>query len=93
MRPPLDFDGDETKARSKLAKHKISFEYATRVFAEEMRLDFDASHERDGEARRKAIGRTDGKLMAVVYVVRNGVVRIISARRANKKEERRFGQI
>lgn len=42
--------------------------------------------ERWGEARIVAIGSVDGALLAVVYTDRRNVRRIISARKARKKE-------
>ncbi len=86
-----EFEWNDAKAGSNLAKHGVPFRYATRVFLDPRLVEFDASREVDGEARRKAVGLIDGKLFIVVYTNRGGVYRIISARRTNAKEERAYG--
>jgi uncharacterized DUF497 family protein len=88
-----DFTWDDVKAQSNLAKHGVPFPYAARVFLDPQRVEFDASREGDGEVRRKAVGRIEGKLYVLVYTDREGVYRIISARRTNATEERAYGQV
>lgn len=93
MEPRREFDWDASKARSNLAKHGISFPYAVRVFFDANMVDFDASREGDMEVRRKAVGLIDGKLYVVVYADREGLRRIISARRTNVTEQRAYGAV
>ncbi|QCI66448.1 BrnT family toxin [Phreatobacter stygius] len=73
MRSVRQFDWHDAKAASNLTKHKLSFENARGVFLDLERIDIDASREQDGEVRRKTIGMLDGKLIAVVYTVRDDV--------------------
>ena len=87
------FDWDDAKAASNLAKHGVPFDYAARVFLDEVAVDFDASREADGERRRKAVGRIEGRVFTVVYVRRSETIRIISARRANTAERRAYGEV
>jgi hypothetical protein len=61
---PRAFEWDGAKAAANLAKHGVPFDYATRVFLDEDVVDFDASREADGEARRKAIGRIEGHVLS-----------------------------
>jgi len=56
-------------------------------------IDFDASQSGDGEVRRKAVGMIEGRLLSVFFTERESVIRIIPARRCNRKEERRYGPI
>ena len=93
METGLEFEWDDDKAAANLAKHGVTFEYAARVFLDTLRVDFDASHPEDGETRRKAVGMIAGLLFVVVYTDRDGARRIISARRANAMERKRYGQI
>ncbi len=93
MEARREFDWDEAKARSNLAKHGVPFRYAVRVFLDPNMVDFDASREGDMEARRKAVGLIEGKLYVVVYADREGVRRIISARRTNATEQRAYGAV
>jgi hypothetical protein len=87
------FDWDDAKARSNLAKHGVPFPYAVRVFLDPDMVNLDASREGDKEARRKAVGLIEGKLYVVVYVDREGLRRVISARRTNATEQRAYGAI
>ena len=87
----IAFEWDDAKARSNLAKHGFSFEEAREVFADPGAVVFDVTRKEDGENRLKAIGRIGGRLFTVVYTSRGAARRLISARRANAKEERRYG--
>lgn len=85
------FEWDDAKAMANLAKHRITFEFATEVFFDQDVVMLDAARMQDGEDREKAVGRIDGKIYAVVFHRRGSVIRIISARRANAPEERIYG--
>ena len=86
-----NFDWDDDKATSNVAKHGISFEYAARIFLDADRVDFDVSRREDGEQRRKSVGLIENRLITVVYTQRSDTIRIISARRCNGKEQRQYG--
>ena len=64
---------------------------AIAVFADPDLVVLDASREEDDENRLKAIGRIDGKVFVVVFTKRGLVTRVISARRADRREERAYG--
>lgn len=69
-------------------KHGVAFELARLAFA-----DPQATEEPDefiDEERFKLIGMAIGKLLLVVYASRQSRHRIISARKANRDEERRY---
>lgn len=93
MNSGRQFEWDDAKAQSNLAKHGVLFAYAARVFLDPDVVDFDASKPEDGEVRRKAVGVIEGRLFVVVYTVRDEVVRVISARRCNAAEARRYGPL
>src|SRR4029079_17084559 len=81
------------KAKANKAKHGVDFELAKDVFRDPACLSsLDDSSE--DEERWRIIGLTGGKVLLVVFTERNNdVIRIISAREANKREEREyFGQ-
>ena len=92
---PLRFTWDEAKAASNRTKHKVSFEVAARVF-----LDPFALSEQDriegGEYRWRTIGAVEGVVVLLVAHTTHGeedgteVIRIISARRAERSERRRY---
>jgi uncharacterized DUF497 family protein len=86
-----EFEWDEAKAESNLAKHRFSFEDAWEVFADPNVVIVPTFREGDGEDRFKAIGQISGRVFSVVYAERGDAKRLISARRANAKEERLYG--
>ena len=43
-----------------------------------------------GEDRYVALGRVDGRVLTIVYTMRNDVIRIISARKANSREVKKY---
>jgi uncharacterized protein len=87
------FEWDEAKAASNLAKHGVAFAYATNVFLDPRRVDLDASRSEDREMRRKTVGVVEQRLLSVVYTIRAGSTRIISARRSNSGENRIYGPL
>lgn len=82
----LEFEWDEEKAAANLGKHGVSFLRAAEVFANEMIEKVD-DREDYGELRFIALGRVEAEVYRVVYTWRGeGVVRLISAQKANKHE-------
>jgi uncharacterized DUF497 family protein len=88
------FDWDPIKAASNRRKHGVSFQTAVLVFADPNALVVQDRIE-NGEERWQAIGVVEGLFMLVVaHTVREQddleVIRILSARRANREEKRRY---
>ena len=78
------FEWDEQKNKSNKEKHGISFEDARKVFDDPDRIQYiNASGD---ERRFITIGKVIKLIIAVVYTVRSGLLRIISARQARKNE-------
>ena len=83
------FEWDEEKAQINKNKHGISFEQALKVFEDKNRLEeIDEKHS-DEEIRYVTIGRVND-ILCVVYTERAENTRLITARRANKKERTRY---
>jgi hypothetical protein len=87
----MRFEWDNEKARANLKKHGVTFGEATDVFYDPNALeDYDAAHS-DEEKRFFIIGVSSRRLLYVVYAERAGdVVRIISARKADKAERENY---
>jgi len=90
------FEWDEAKARSNQRKHGVSFEDAMLVFRDPFALA-DQDRVANGELRWQTLGLVSGILLLLVaHTVRNEadneVIRIISARRATRKEQQRYAQ-
>lgn len=63
---------------------KDEFDWATAKVGEDKRKAY-------GELRYRAFGYIGDRLHAVVFTLREGTLRIISLRKANRREERRYG--
>ena len=85
----MEFEWDERKAASNLAKHGVSFEQATRAFADPNAIEYVDDRQDYGEERVILIGLA-GVVLVVVYTERGARLRIISARRATTHERQRY---
>lgn len=85
----LKFEWDPDKARTNRAKHRVSFEEASTVFDDPLFITFlDIEHSQD-EERYITLGvSTDQRLLMIAHTEREQVIRIISARKATKNEQR-----
>lgn len=87
----ISFEWDDDKAAGNAGKHAVAFEDAATVFFDPSALDGpDIAHSAD-EARSLRLGRAaDGRVLMVAYTRRAGrhgeSIRIISARRASRRE-------
>ena len=87
-----DFEWDERKAAVNLRRHRLSFQTASRVFNDVFALIEQDLSEAYGEDRFISTGMVDGVLLTVVYTERGERIRIISARKANTNEQRKYYQ-
>lgn len=88
----LQFCWDGSKAASNLEKHDVTFEAATYVFDDPMRLEQDDVFAQD-EYRSITTGQIDDMLLTVVYSMpEDNLCRIISARRATARERNDYEQ-
>jgi uncharacterized DUF497 family protein len=85
----IKFEWDPPKAAANLRKHQVSFDEAKSVFYDEFAVQFfDEEHSSD-EERFLMLGMSSGvKLLLVCHCEREHgeVIRIISARKATKRE-------
>jgi uncharacterized DUF497 family protein len=88
---PLRFTWDKSKSKANQKKHGISFEEAQTVFFDENAIEyFDPDHS-ESEDRFLLLGLNSSLRIVVVshcYRKRESLIRIISARKATKKEQR-----
>ncbi|MGA3188854.1 MAG: BrnT family toxin [Bryobacteraceae bacterium] len=91
----MRWEWDPAKNRSNLAKHGLDFEDAEQALAgncltvEDCRSDY-------GEDRLVAVGLLKGRAIVIAYALRGEATRIISMRKANRREQeiyqKRFGK-
>jgi uncharacterized protein len=81
----MEFEWDAAKHSRNLRERGIGFDDGARIF--EGRVLIWEDQRRDyGEERFRAVGETAGDVLHVAFTWRSGVMRIISVRRANRKE-------
>lgn len=87
MKP--NFEWDPEKERKNLRKHEVSFEEASSIFDDLMFITvLDEEHSAD-EERYITIGLSNkNRLLLVAHTDRNDRIRIISARKVTKNEEK-----
>ena len=88
----MEFEWDPEKDRANQAKHVVSFEEASELFSsgEDYLEIYDAEHSFD-EDRFIAIGTTSSGVLVVVYTERKeDFIRILSARKATRPEQKRL---
>ncbi|MCC6776459.1 MAG: BrnT family toxin [Hyphomicrobiales bacterium] len=85
-----DFEWDDAKAARNEANHGVSFETAIRVFKDPFAIERVDDRKDYGEVRFSILGLVDGRLLYVAYTLRNGTIRIISARGAEPNERRQY---
>jgi uncharacterized DUF497 family protein len=81
----VEFEWDPARSDATYRERGFDFAYASRVFTAD-RIEVEDPRVHYGESRIKAIGRVGSDILVVIYTWREGAVRIISARRANRKE-------
>lgn len=89
----MEFEWDAIKTVRNLKKHNVAFEDAVHVFYDPRRVEIYDGRENYGEDRWATIGMTMAwpVVLYVIYTVRNGsIIRLISARKANVVEQKRY---
>jgi len=83
----INFEWDDNKAKSNLIKHGISFEEATTAFGDSLSITIEDYLHSDDENRLVLIGKSlKQKTLVVIHLEKADSIRIISARKATKKE-------
>jgi uncharacterized DUF497 family protein len=80
---------DPEKAAENLEKHGIDFADAAMVLSDEMALTIRDDHSTEERHETRGIDAL-GRILTVVYTWREDRVRLISARRASRSEQRRY---
>ncbi len=85
-----DFEWDSLKAEANLAKHEVSFEEGTTVFSD---VNYLLVPDTTSDGRFLALGFSQlARMLVVVHLERGERIRIISARRATRRETLTYEQ-
>ena len=86
----FEWDEEKSEANRKNPKRGFAFDEVMPVFLDPFRFTFLDNRFEYGEERWSTFGEIEGRLFNVVYTMRGDVIRIISARKANQRERRRY---
>jgi uncharacterized DUF497 family protein len=84
----MDIEFDPAKDAANIEKHGISLERAADL---DMETAVIVADDRFAEPRFRAYGLIDGLAYCLAFTLREAVLRVISLRRAHKKEMDRYG--
>ncbi|MBW4581643.1 MAG: BrnT family toxin [Tildeniella nuda ZEHNDER 1965/U140] len=88
----MKFEWDQQKNTANVARHKLDFADAPRVFRLPLRISLD-ERQNYGEDRWIGIGMLDGRVVVVVFTeLGDQTIRIISLRKALPYEQKRYEQ-
>ena len=86
----MQFEWDEEKDRINRVKHGIDFETAKDLWDDTNRVEIQVSY--PIENRSIMIGKIGNKLWTAIFTQRGDAIRVISVRRARKREAELYGQ-
>lgn len=86
----MEFEWDEDKSLANRNKHGIDFNTAIQIWSDDNRVEIHTPYPL--ENRIILIGKAQGKLWTAVFTKRGNAIRIISVRRARKKEANLYGE-
>ena len=86
----MEFEWDERKNHRNKNKHGIDFETAMKLWNDKNRIEIQTPF--PIENRSILIGKIDKKLWSAIFTLRGDAIRIISVRRARKKEAKFYDQ-
>ena len=88
----MEFEWDDAKSDACFAQRGFDFAYVIRAFLDEERIVGRDRRWDYGEDRYRLLGAIEGRVFVVIYTVRGTAIRIISARKAKRKEVRDYEQ-
>ncbi|MGH7332073.1 MAG: BrnT family toxin [Candidatus Rokuibacteriota bacterium] len=89
----MQFEWDPAKATANRKKHRVGFHEAATVLEDPLSTTFPDETHSEEEARFVTIGAsTRGTVLVVAHTERNDTIRIISARRATRREREFYAQ-
>jgi len=88
----MAFEWDKAKATTNVKKHEVTFDEASTVFGDPLARIFDDPEHSAEERREIIVGHSIlSRLLLVCFTEREGgVIRILSAREATKKERQDY---
>jgi uncharacterized DUF497 family protein len=85
----IKFEWDRGNKEKNKNKHQVTFQEAEEIFFDQNKREYPDPTHSTNEVRKIVVGATKaGRLLFVVYIIRDTKIRIISARNLNKRKEK-----
>ena len=88
----MEFDWNPAKCAKNIAERGIDFAEMVVAFADQARKVVRDTRKDYGETRYNMLAKVEGRVFHVTFPERGKIVWIICARKANKREQRRYEQ-
>jgi uncharacterized protein len=88
----VKFTWDAAKAKRNLRDHRVTFDESVTVFENPLSILIPHPDQSIGERRLLLLGMSNRGRILVSHVFRGETVRIISARRAERRERKKYGE-
>jgi uncharacterized protein len=89
----MEFGWSEAKRESNLAKHGIDFADVFAAFFDESKVIVEDLRTDYGEARYNMLAKLNERTCHITFTRRSDVIWLISARKANQREQTRYGKL
>jgi uncharacterized protein len=87
----LLFEWDEVKARENLKRHKVPFDEGKTIFNDPLLLTYPDIEGADPEERYINLGLSaKNRVLVLIHTERQNKIRIISCRKATRRERRHY---
>lgn len=85
----MEFEWDPKKAERNLRKHEVEFVDAVIVFDDDRAITLEDEHASEERYLTFGLDAQD-RVLAVSYALRGSIIRIISARKATRREQAQY---
>ena len=86
----VEFEWDNNKAAANWREHGFTFQHVVKAFSDHFAVEWIDNRENYGEERFNLLGMCGGVILHVTYTERGELIRIVSARRAQKHEQEHY---
>ena len=84
------YEWDEAKRKSNMAKHDLDFADAHLVYENPAKVTLPTTYSIEKRWQDVAVVETHGATLALIYRIRDNTVRVLSFRRASRKERNAY---
>lgn len=89
----MDFEWDQKKFEQNLRLRELDFNRAIYLFEDPKRVVWEDVRKDYGEPRLNMLAKYRDRVLAMTYTLRGENVRVISLRKANKREQRKYERV